>query len=78
MIMETAKIFENGGSQAVRLPKRYRFSKDEVFIQKLGDVVMLIPKDKVWDTFLEGLESFSGDFLEDGRAQMTYLPRESI
>ena len=42
--MELAKLFENGRSQAVRLPKKYRFSGDEVIIQKLGEAIMLIPK----------------------------------
>ena len=42
--MDKAKIFENGRSQAVRLPKEYRFDDSEVFIKKLNDVVLLIPK----------------------------------
>ena len=43
--MLTAKLFENGRSQAVRLPKECRFEGDEVMINKVGDVVFLIPKD---------------------------------
>ena len=39
--MMTAKIFENGRSQAVRLPKQYRFQADEVNVHKIGDIVML-------------------------------------
>lgn len=65
--METAKIFENGKSQAVRLPKKYRFSGDEVFIQRLGSAIILVPKEDVWQTFLNGLNGFSDDFFEDGR-----------
>lgn len=42
--MMTAKLFENGKSQAVRLPKEYRFEGDAVFINKIGDVVVLMPK----------------------------------
>ena len=53
--METAKIFENGRSQAVRLPKKFRFDENEVYVQKLGDAVILIPKDASWLTFLNGL-----------------------
>lgn len=49
--METAKLFENGRSQAVRLPKKFRFSGDEVFVQRLGSVVMLTPKEEAWNTF---------------------------
>ena len=76
--METAKIFENGRSQAVRLPKRFRFSGNEVFIQKIGNVVILTPKEKAWETFLEGLEGFTDDFFQDGREQGTPQERESL
>ena len=43
--MEVAKIFETGRSQAVRLPKKFRFDSNEVLIQRLGDAVVLVPKD---------------------------------
>ena len=49
--MDTANVFVNGSRQAVRLPKEYRFDEDYVFIKKIDDVVMLIPRDKVWKTF---------------------------
>lgn len=42
--MQTARIFTNGNSQAVRLPKDYRFDDDEVIIKKVGSAVLLIPK----------------------------------
>ena len=42
--MQTARIFMNGNSQAVRLPKEYRFDDDEVIIKKVGGAVLLIPK----------------------------------
>ena len=50
--METAKIFENGRSQAVRLPKQFRFRTNEVVIQQLGEAVILVPKEALWKTFL--------------------------
>ena len=76
--METAKIFENGRSQAVRLPKKFRFNTDEVVIQQLGDAVILVPKESVWQTFLDGLNGFTGDIFEDGRNQGTQEERESL
>ena len=77
--METAKIFANGQSQAVRLPKEYRFSGDEVYIKKVGTTVMLFPKDRLWETFLEGLDGFTPDFMADGRSPQGELrERESI
>ena len=65
--MKTAKLFQNGQSQAVRLPKEYRFEGEEVYLKKMGRVVILYPKDKAWEVFLEGLEGFSDDFLPQGR-----------
>ena len=68
--METAKIFENGKSQAVRLPKKFRFADaDEVYVTKLGNAVMLFPKDEEarWESFLEGINGFSDDVFANGR-----------
>ncbi len=65
--MQTAKLFMNGRSQAVRLPKEYQFSGDDVFIQRHGDAVLLIPHEKAWEVFLEGLNGFSDDFMNEGR-----------
>ncbi|HHW42083.1 MAG TPA: AbrB/MazE/SpoVT family DNA-binding domain-containing protein [Syntrophomonadaceae bacterium] len=63
--MDIAKIFENGRSQAVRLPKEYRFNDSEVFVKKIDDIVILIPKDSVWKTFEASIKYFSDDFLSD-------------
>ena len=76
--MMTAKIFENGRSQAVRLPKEYRFSSDEVFINKIGDMVVLIPKDRKWDSFMKAIDMFTVDYMEDGRAIQTLQEREPL
>ncbi len=76
--METAKIFENGRSQAVRLPKKYRFAGDEVFLQKLGNAVIMIPKEESWQIFMNGLHNFSEDFLENGREPETQVQRNIL
>lgn len=75
--MTTAKIFENGRSQAVRLPKEYRFSEDEVIITKIGDMVMLMPKNSKWDMLLQSLDLFSDDFMEE-RVQGALEEREEL
>ncbi|MFH0896305.1 MAG: type II toxin-antitoxin system VapB family antitoxin [Bacteroidota bacterium] len=67
--MQTAKLFSNGRSQAVRLPKEFQFQGDEVSIQKHGDAVILVPHEKAWDVFMEGLNGFSEDFMSEGRDQ---------
>ncbi|RKW39741.1 MAG: AbrB/MazE/SpoVT family DNA-binding domain-containing protein, partial [Lachnospiraceae bacterium] len=63
--MLTAKIFENGRSQAVRLPKECRFSSDEVLVNKIGDIVILLPKSSNWDSFAAAIDMFSDDFMDD-------------
>lgn len=63
-IMKTAKLFQNGRSQAVRLPKEFRFKGNEVFIKKQGDVVVLIPTLDPWTSLIDSLDLFSDDFME--------------
>ena len=76
--METAKIFTNGGSQAVRLPKNYRFDTDEVMVNQVGNVVMLIPKDDRWQSVLESLNMFTDDFLKEKIESLPLEEREAI
>lgn len=76
--METVKLFANGQSQAVRLPKSYRFEGNEVYARKIGYTVMLFPKDSAWATFLDGLNGFSNDFMSDGRESVVEQEREVI
>ena len=63
--MRTAKLFKNGDSQAVRLPKEFRFAGDEVLIKRVGSAVVLLPKAKSWDTLVESLQKFPADFMSD-------------
>ena len=63
--MQSAKLFNNGRSQAVRLPKEFQFSGTEVLIQKVGEAVLLLPHDKSWEVFLHGLNSFSERLYEE-------------
>ena len=57
--METAKIFSNGRSQAVRLPKAFRFDGNEVYIKKVSGGVLLIQKDStVWDIWEKNLMKY--------------------
>lgn len=59
--METAKLFINGRSQAVRLPKEFRFEGDEVFIKRVGDAVVLLPRHG-WGTLFAALDAFEPGF----------------
>jgi antitoxin VapB len=76
--VNTAKLFADGQSQAVRLPKEFRFEGTEVYIKKIGDAALLFPKDRQWDIFLTGLLGFSDDFMQSGRGLDEQDERESL
>jgi antitoxin VapB len=75
--MEKAKLFRNGQSQAVRLPKALRFRGREVYATKLGSAVVLLPVDEPWRALRESLDMFSADFLDE-RAQPSAQSREDL
>jgi antitoxin VapB len=58
----TAKVFVSGRSQAVRIPKKFRFKTDEVFIEREGDNIILTPKPKSWGQYFAKGKRFSTDF----------------
>ena len=60
--MQTAKLFASGRSQAVRLPKEFRFEGTEVAIKRLGSAVILIPLDDPWSVMEEALNEFEPGF----------------
>jgi len=72
---KTAKIFQNGRSQAVRLPAEFRFSTHEVFIERQGDSIILRPKPDSWDDFFAKTSKVPEDFLSD-RKDTPPEPRE--
>ena len=76
-IMQTAKLFNNGRSQAVRLPKECRFTGEDVYIKKFEDIVILMPKDNPWSSMVNSLDNFSNDFM-DNRNQQNEQVRESM
>lgn len=75
--MDTAKIFENGKSQAVRLPKAYRLKGKEAYITKVGDAIILLPKKNKWDSLIASLDKFSDDFMSE-RMQLELENRERL
>lgn len=62
--MKTAKLFQNGQSQALRLPKEFRFEGEEVYIKKMGKFTVLFPTEDPWEPLLHSLDKFSADFME--------------
>ena len=66
--MQTAKLFKNGRSQAVRLPANCRFTGTDVYVKRYEGIVLLIPKDDRWATLINSLDQFSDDYM-DSRSQ---------
>lgn len=63
--MKKAKIFMNGQSQAVRLPKEFRFDDDEVIVQKFGDGILIMPITNTFSSFRSSIKEFSNDFMSE-------------
>ena len=76
--MDVAKVFSNGGSQAVRLPKTCRFDNEEVFVNRIGNVVMMFPKEDRWQCLLSSLDLFTDDFLSEEIEQLPLEEREVV
>ncbi len=76
--MQKARLFKNGQSQAVRLPKEFRFKGEEVFIRKLGNAVILLSKEKPWQSLFESLEKFSDDCFENRNQPIEQRRTESL
>ena len=81
---QTAKLFLNGRSQAVRLPKDFRFDGNEVSIERVGDAVVLRPLENRWQTMFDRVDALglSDDFManreqppEQGRPELEELFR---
>ena len=75
--MKTAKLFKNGQSQAVRLPKEFRFEGTEVHIRRLGNAVILLPMGHGWETLADSLDMFSDDFMHSRDQPSEQRERES-
>jgi antitoxin VapB len=76
--LKTAKLFKNGESQAVRLPKEFRFKGSEVYLRRVGNAVVLLPKTKSWDTLLASLAKFPPDFMNDRQQPRDTERREAF
>ena len=76
--MEIARVFTNGRSQAVRIPKEYRFDVDEVYINKIGNALVLVPKADLASEFEKGAAMLSEDFLAEGLPNSVPSVREAL
>lgn len=63
--MQQAKLFQKGQNQTVQLPKDFHFEGDSVSIKRIGRAVVLLPRDKPWETLFDSLAQFSPDFMDE-------------
>ena len=75
--MKKAKLFQNGQSQAVRLPREFRFQGHEVYINRIGNSTILTPVDDPWGDWEKSLNQFTDDFMGD-RAQPNLDKRDPL
>ncbi len=75
--MEIAELFEDGQNRSVKLPKELFPDEDKVYINKIGNAVVLIPYHDPWKSLFDSLDEFSDDFMEN-REQPQQQSRESI
>jgi antitoxin VapB len=76
--MNTAKLFQSGNSQAVRLPKEFRLPGEKVKIFRRGNQIILEPLEETWDELFRSLAEFPQDFMRSGRNQPDEQHRESF
>lgn len=68
--MEKAEVVKIGGEQLVRLPKDFNLNDDDVLIRRIGKMLMIVPKNDVAETFVDGLNGFTEDFFPNGRENL--------
>ena len=76
--METAKLFANGRSLAVRLPKSFRFDGQEVLIKRVGQAVVLLPAKRPWQTLIDSLDMFEPGVRLERNQPLSQQKRKAI
>ena len=76
--MDVVSVQNNAQGQIINIPENYRFSDDELYINRLGNLIILMPKNDDWSEFFRGLSMFSEDFMADGRGELNYEVREAL
>lgn len=74
--MITTHTFMTGRSQAIRIPLEYRLPDEEIVINRVGDTITLTPVSKLGTSFLQALDSFTDDYMVDGRPEQTHKAPE--
>lgn len=76
--MITTRVFQSGKSQAVRIPKEFRFDTDTVVVTRVGQALVLTPVNRLAEVMREGFRSFPDDFMASGREAFVPGERETL
>ena len=76
--MITTRVFQSGKSQAVRIPKEFRFDTDTVIVTRVGQALVLTPANQLAEVMREGFGSFPDDFMASGRDNFVPEERETL
>ncbi len=76
--MDVVSVINDNKGQSINIPDNYKFSTDELYINKIGNVIMLLPKNDQWAGVFMGMDLFSDDFMEDGRGELQYDAGEAL
>lgn len=68
--MKKTKVFKIGNSKVVRLPRDFAIDNKELYINRIGSCIVLMPESDPWDVFEKGARSFSKDFLSEGSSTL--------
>ena len=71
--MVKTKTFNSGNSQALRIPKDYRFDKENIIVNKIGKVLIAYEEDDRYSLLMESLHMFTDDYLSEGRPEQPKL-----
>ena len=75
--MTSTRTFMTGRSQAVRIPLEFRLPDEEILINKVGDTITLTLKSKLENSFLLALDSFTDDYMAEGKPTQTVMEPEA-
>ena len=75
MVMTIAKVFKNGRSQAIRVPKEFRVKSNEVYLKRVPGGFVVMERDP-WEICFEACQALSDDFMKEGRQQMPAQDRD--
>lgn len=77
MNIETLDIIQETNYQLIKIPNNFKIDDNKVYIKKIGNTLQLIPVHNVWENFIENVNNFSDDFMNE-RPEFIESKRENL